>query len=229
MYDTAFNKIERELRNEEGVANELDYVEQTSWVLFLKYLHDLEAERRNRAELDGTDYSPILAGPYAWEQWAAPKTDEQFDHNKARIGEDLIQFVNTELFPYLASFRQSASGPLRLIRAMIEFKQIIGRGTRAYEGKDFFSIWDFVQGHQNFNDPEWDGDPIDPAPPRSRGRLYGAPMRLMRPEPQKGATMRNQRKRSGSSWRMVKPARSSSSRQQPIGAPTAKRFRRKSS
>jgi type I restriction enzyme M protein len=43
MYDTAFNKIERELRNEEGVANELDYVEQTSWVLFLKYLHDLEA------------------------------------------------------------------------------------------------------------------------------------------------------------------------------------------
>ena len=61
------------------MANELDYVEQTSWVLFLKYLHDLEAERRNRAELDGTDYSPILAGPYAWEQWAAPKTDEQFD------------------------------------------------------------------------------------------------------------------------------------------------------
>ena len=111
MYDTAFNKIERELRNEEGVANELDYVEQTSWVLFLKYLHDLEAERRDRAELDGTDYSPILSGPYAWDQWAAPKTDEQFDHNKARIGEDLIQFVDTELFPYLASFRQSASGP----------------------------------------------------------------------------------------------------------------------
>jgi len=111
MYDTAFNKIERELRNEEGVANELDYVEQTSWVLFLKYLHDLEAERRDRAELDGTDYKPILSGPYAWDQWAAPKTDEQFDHNKARIGEDLIQFVDTELFPYLASFRQSASGP----------------------------------------------------------------------------------------------------------------------
>ena len=175
MYDTAFNKIERELRNEEGVANELDYVEQTSWVLFLKYLHDLEAERRNRAELDGTDYSPILAGPYAWEQWAAPKTDEQFDHNKARIGEDLIQFVNTELFPYLASFRQSASGPLRLIRAMIEFKQIIGRGTRAYEGKDFFTIWDFVQGHQNFNDPEWDGDQIDPAPPPGAGAGYMAP------------------------------------------------------
>ena len=53
MYENAFNKIERELRNEEGIANELDYVEQTSWVLFLKYLHDLETERRDRAELDG--------------------------------------------------------------------------------------------------------------------------------------------------------------------------------
>lgn len=114
MYDSAFNKIERELRNEEGVANELDYVEQTSWVLFLKYLHDLEKERRDRAELDGIEYSPVITGPFAWDQWAAPKTDGQFDHNKARIGEDLIQFVDRELFPYLASFRQSATGPSTL-------------------------------------------------------------------------------------------------------------------
>lgn len=114
MYDGAFNKIERELRNEEGVANELDYVEQTSWVLFLKYLHDLENERRDRAELDGTDYSPIITGAYAWDHWAAPKTDCQFDHNKARIGEDLIKFVDGDLFPYLASFRQTATGPRTL-------------------------------------------------------------------------------------------------------------------
>ena len=53
MYENAFNKIERDLRAEEGIANELDYVEQTSWVLFLKYLHDLELERQDRAELDG--------------------------------------------------------------------------------------------------------------------------------------------------------------------------------
>ncbi len=46
MYDNAFNQIEKDLRAEDGVANELDYVEQTSWVLFLKYLHDLENERR---------------------------------------------------------------------------------------------------------------------------------------------------------------------------------------
>ncbi|RVU36704.1 DEAD/DEAH box helicase [Hwanghaeella grinnelliae] len=59
---------------------------------------------------------------------------------------------------------------MRPIRSMIEFKQIIGRGTRTYEGKDFFTIWDFVKAHENFNDPEWDGEPLDPEPPR--GPIY---------------------------------------------------------
>ncbi|MEH6674313.1 MAG: DEAD/DEAH box helicase family protein [Sulfitobacter sp.] len=53
---------------------------------------------------------------------------------------------------------------MRPIRSMIEFKQIIGRGTRTYEGKDFFMIWDFVKAHENFNDPDWDGEPLDPEP-----------------------------------------------------------------
>ncbi|WP_416915637.1 MAG: EcoAI/FtnUII family type I restriction enzme subunit R [Roseicyclus sp.] len=55
---------------------------------------------------------------------------------------------------------------MRPIRSMIEFKQIIGRGTRTYDGKDFFTIWDFVKAHENFNDPEWDGEPLPPEPPR---------------------------------------------------------------
>jgi len=112
MYDNAFNQIEKDLRAEDGVANELDYVEQTSWVLFLKYLHDLENERRDRAELDGMDYNPITTGGYRWDNWAAPKTnDGEFDHNNALTGDDLVAFVNDKLFPYLAKFRQSASGP----------------------------------------------------------------------------------------------------------------------
>lgn len=111
MYENAFNSIERALRAEEGIANELDYVEQTSWVLFLKYLHDLESERRDRAELEGTDYTPIIEGEFRWDQWAAPKKDGEFDHNAARIGDDLISFVGQKLFPYLASFRESAEGP----------------------------------------------------------------------------------------------------------------------
>lgn len=54
---------------------------------------------------------------------------------------------------------------MRPINSMIEFKQIIGRGTRLYEGKDYFTIYDFVKAHHHFNDPSWDGEPIDPAPP----------------------------------------------------------------
>lgn len=57
---------------------------------------------------------------------------------------------------------------MRPIRSIIEFKQIIGRGTRVYEGKDFFTIWDFVKAHENFSDPEWDGEPIAPEPPKPR-------------------------------------------------------------
>jgi type I restriction enzyme R subunit len=51
---------------------------------------------------------------------------------------------------------------MRPINTMIEFKQIIGRGTRLYDGKDYFTIYDFVKAHHHFNDPEWDGEPIEP-------------------------------------------------------------------
>src|SRR4029077_14826667 len=53
---------------------------------------------------------------------------------------------------------------MRPINSIIEFKQIIGRGTRLYEGKDYFTIYDFVRAHQHFGDPEWDGEPLDPEP-----------------------------------------------------------------
>jgi len=53
---------------------------------------------------------------------------------------------------------------LRPINSMIEFKQIIGRGTRLYDGKDYFTIYDFVKAHHHFSDPEWDGEPVEPLP-----------------------------------------------------------------
>lgn len=58
---------------------------------------------------------------------------------------------------------------LRPIHSMIEFKQIIGRGTRLYEGKDYFTIYDFVKAHHHFSDPEWDGEPIEPESPKPEG------------------------------------------------------------
>lgn len=57
---------------------------------------------------------------------------------------------------------------MRPVNSMIEFKQIIGRGTRLYEGKDYFTIYDFVKAYQHFNDPEWDGEPVEPEEPRPR-------------------------------------------------------------
>ena len=53
---------------------------------------------------------------------------------------------------------------MRPVNSMIEFKQIIGRGTRLYDGKDYFTIYDFVKAHHHFSDPEWDGEPIEPEP-----------------------------------------------------------------
>jgi type I restriction enzyme R subunit len=55
---------------------------------------------------------------------------------------------------------------MRPVGSMIEFKQIIGRGTRLFDGKDYFTIYDFVRAHHHFNDPSWDGEPIEPEPPQ---------------------------------------------------------------
>lgn len=67
---------------------------------------------------------------------------------------------------------------LRPIKSMIEFKQIIGRGTRTFDGKDFFTIYDFVKAYEHFNDPEWDGEPLPPdeaGPPRPPGEPPAPP------------------------------------------------------
>lgn len=61
---------------------------------------------------------------------------------------------------------------MRPINSMIEFKQIIGRGTRLYDGKDYFTIYDFVKAHHHFSDPEWDGEPIEP---EAKEQRYEAP------------------------------------------------------
>jgi type I restriction enzyme M protein len=112
MFEQAFKNIDDALRKESGCTTELDYTEQTSWLLFLKYLDTLEQEKASIAKLDGKKYTHILATPYRWETWAAPKgADGQLDHNKALTGDDLAQFVDNTLFPHLHAFKQKASGP----------------------------------------------------------------------------------------------------------------------
>ena len=112
MFANTFKNIDDILHKDAGCGSELDYVEQSSWVLFLKYLDDLESARKVGAELSNTKYSPIIDGKYRWTKWAVPKSkDGKIDHNSALTGDDLKDFVNRELFPYLAKFKSTASGP----------------------------------------------------------------------------------------------------------------------
>ncbi len=112
MFEQAFRNIDDVLWKEAGCTTELDYTEQTSWLLFLKYLDGLEQDKADEDALDGKRYSYILEKPFRWENWAAPKgKDGKLDHNKALTGSDLSEFVNLKLFPYLHAFKQRATGP----------------------------------------------------------------------------------------------------------------------
>jgi len=112
VFEQAFKNIDDVLWKEAGCTTELDYTEQTSWLLFLKYLDGLEQDLADEAALDGKKYSYILDSPYRWESWAAPKgKDGKLDHNKALTGDDLRDFANNKLFPYLHGFKLKASGP----------------------------------------------------------------------------------------------------------------------
>jgi type I restriction enzyme M protein len=112
MFEQAFKNIDDVLRKEAGCTTELDYTEQTSWLLFLKYLDGLEQDKAGEAALQGKKYSFILDKAYRWDSWAAPKgKDGTLDHNTALTGDDLCDFVDEKLFPYLQGFTQKASGP----------------------------------------------------------------------------------------------------------------------
>ena len=109
MFEQAFKNIDDVLWKEAGCSSELDYTEQTSWLLFLKYLDGLEQDKTDEAGLEQKKYGFILDKPYRWAEWAAPKgKDGKIDHNKAKNGPDLTEFVNGKLFPYLHGFKQRA-------------------------------------------------------------------------------------------------------------------------
>ena len=115
MFEQTFKNIDDILHKDAGCTSELDYTEQSSWLLFLKYLDALERDKAMEAELEGKKYSFLLEKPYRWESWAAPKgKDGKLDHNSALIGDDLRDFVNVKLFPYLHGFKAKASGPQTL-------------------------------------------------------------------------------------------------------------------
>lgn len=112
MFEQTFKNIDDILHKDAGCGSELDYVEQTSWILFLKYLDDFEKDRQIAAELSGKEYSTIIVPEYQWSVWATPKnSDGKLDHHLALTGEDLKDFVDHKLFPYLKKFKAEALSP----------------------------------------------------------------------------------------------------------------------
>jgi len=144
MFEQTFKNIDDVLWKEAGCTTELDYTEQSSWMLFLKYLDDLEQERTMEAELVGKTYAFIIDEPHRWSAWAAPKKEDgTFDHDKAVTGDDLIDYVNRELFPYLHGFKQRAAGPDTIEYKIGEiFGEIKNKFQSGYSLRDALELMD---------------------------------------------------------------------------------------
>jgi len=138
MFEAAFKNIDDTLWKDAGCSSELDYIEQTSWVLFLKYLEDYESDKSTAAELNGETYKRIVSSEYSWTTWAAPKTaDGKLDYNAALTGDDLKDFVNAQLFPYLRGFKQSADNANTLEYKIGEiFGEIFNKLQSGYSLRD---------------------------------------------------------------------------------------------
>lgn len=142
MFETAFKRIDQILRTDSGSATELDYVEQTSWILFLKYLDDLEETKKTEAALAGKKYTYILDKQYQWDTWAAPKTtDGKIDHQKALDGDDLKDFVNDKLFPYLRKFRSEEPDTIEYKIGEI-FSELKNKISSGYKLREILNIVD---------------------------------------------------------------------------------------
>jgi type I restriction enzyme M protein len=144
MFAQTFKNLDNVMRQEAGCTSELDYTEQASWMLFLKYLDDLERGREMEAKLEGKSYSYIIDDEYRWLVWAAPKkADGTFDHDSGMIGDDLIEFVDGKLFPYLKGFKQRASSPDTIEYKIGEiFGEIRNRFQSGYSLRDGLELID---------------------------------------------------------------------------------------
>ena len=106
MFEQAFKNIDAAIWKDTGCDSELDYAEQSSWILFLKWLDDFEKDEETKAKLDNKKFNPIFKTEYRWSSWAVVKDKKgEVDFNKTLTGSDLIKFVNNKLFPYLSSFK----------------------------------------------------------------------------------------------------------------------------
>jgi type I restriction enzyme M protein len=144
VFQQTFKNLDDIMFQEPGCNTELDYVEQSSWMLFLKYLDDLEGERAIEAQLTGDPYEFIFTEEYRWSAWATPKNaDGTPDLDATLIGADLIEYVNNTLMPYLRGFKQTAPGPDTIQYKIGEiFGEVRNKFQNGYMLRDALSLVD---------------------------------------------------------------------------------------
>lgn len=147
VFQQVFKTVDDLLRKDAGCTSELDYTEQSSWLLFLKYLDALEQDRAQEAALLGKKYEYILDRKFRWSVWAAPKNAKgEIDYNTAPTGEDLLEFVNGMLYPYLRGFKQRATGTSTIEYKIGEiFDEVRNRITSGYNMREVIDQFDRLE------------------------------------------------------------------------------------
>jgi type I restriction enzyme M protein len=148
--ESKINRITDILRRDDGISGAMHYTEQISWVLFLKFLNDLEETKNEDAELDGVVYDFVLDEKYRWNSWAVPKVNGKKDLIGCKSGDDLLEFVNKELFPYLKSFKNITENPKSIkykIGAIFEF--LDNRIANGHTLREVLDIIDEMDFHNN--------------------------------------------------------------------------------
>ncbi len=140
---TEFKKIDNILHEDAGTNGANDYMAQMSWVLFLKYLDDLEDIRKQEAVFTDKSYEPLFKDEFQWDNWAAPKkADGSADVSTQLVGDDLIEFVNTKLFPYLKEFKNITVDPRSLL---YKIGEIFGEVTNKIQsGRNLREVIDII-------------------------------------------------------------------------------------
>ena len=148
--ESKVNRITDILRRDDGISGAMHYTEQISWILFLKFLNDLEETKNEDAQLDGEVYNYILDEKYRWSKWAVLKVDGKKDVINSMSGDDLLEFVNKELFPYLKSFKSITEDPKSIkykIGAIFEF--LDNRIANGHTLREVLDIIDEMDFHNN--------------------------------------------------------------------------------
>ncbi|MCB4745208.1 MAG: N-6 DNA methylase, partial [Sulfurovum sp.] len=145
------NRITDILRRDDGISGAMMYTEQISWILFLKFINDLEINKAEEAELDGKRYSYIIDEKYRWDVWACPKDAKgKLDLMNAQSGDDLLEFVNGELFPYLKGFK-SITADVKSVKYKIGaiFEFIDNRIANGHTLREVLDIIDEMDFHSS--------------------------------------------------------------------------------